>query len=100
MYYYSIHEIFMLLDNNYFLFAQLQKVAKHSPTFFNLGIGQIYSIYFAGIVIDSFHNTEIFASNTFLKQNVGIAAVVPAFKLMEVLLSEEVTKNRQLVPEF
>ena len=71
-----------------------------SPTFFNLGIGQIYSIYFAGIVIGSFHNTEIFASNTFLKQNVGIAAVVPAFKLMEVLLSKEVTKNRQLVPDF
>jgi hypothetical protein len=70
-----------------------------SPAFFNLGIGQVYSIYFAGVVIGSFHNTEIFAYDTFLKQNVGIAAIVPAFKLVEILLSENVCKHRQLIQD-
>jgi hypothetical protein len=71
-----------------------------SPAFFNQRFGQTYFTYFAGVVIGSFHNTEIFAVDTFLKQNVGIAAIVPVYKLIDILYSEEAIKHRQLILDF
>jgi len=61
-----------------------------SPVFFgvkpaenvmSIRIGE--RIYLAGIIMGSFHNTEFFGYDTFTKQNVGITAVTPAYKLQE-----------------
>ncbi len=58
-------------------------------------------IYFAGVISGSFDVTEIQASlNIILSQNVGIAAVIPSFKLHDILFSTQVRSNRNSATEF
>ena len=73
-----------------------------SPVFFgvkpaenvmSIGIGE--RIYLAGIIMGSFHNMEVFGYYTFVKQNVGITAVTPAYKLHEILFSQIVIEQRK-----
>jgi hypothetical protein len=51
-------------------------------------------IYLAGLVSGSYQRKEVFLPDTYLSQNIGIAAVVPSYKLYEILHSEEVKANR------
>ena len=51
-------------------------------------------IYLAGLVRGSYQRKEVFLPDTYLSQNIGIAAVVPSYKLYEILHSEEVKANR------
>jgi len=70
-----------------------------SPVFFNMAIGYLSDIYLAGIVMGSYHNIEIFAYDTFLKQNLGIVAVTPAYKLYDILFSKQVIDSRKITPK-
>lgn len=76
-----------------------------SPVFFqlnpfrNLGELRQSQIFLAGIMMGSFLNgseIQVFETDTkaMSLQNIGIAAVVPAYKLHELLFSEEVAKER------
>jgi hypothetical protein len=51
-------------------------------------------IYLAGLVMGSYQRKEVFLPDTYLSQNIGIAAVVPSYKLYEILHYEEVKANR------
>lgn len=53
------------------------------------------SIYLAGILKGSFHDTEFIGTDTFLKQNVGIAAVTSVYKLQEILFSPRTIELRK-----
>jgi hypothetical protein len=76
-----------------------------SPVFFYLSPTRksnvIYigpaQIHLAGIIKGSFHQTDILGANTFLKQNVGIAAVTPTYKLSEILYSESLRAFRKSI---
>jgi len=82
-----------------------------SPVFFQLGQmrkpGTItfgVTFFFAGIMTGSFlqgNKVQItnVVSNLISLQNLGIAAVTPAYKLHEVLFSEEVVKSRKIVKD-
>jgi hypothetical protein len=78
-----------------------------SPVFFNLlrqqwrNLGeQGPNIYLAGIIKGSFHRKEFFTGDTFLMQNVGIAAVTPSYKLHEILYSKQTSENRSSATEY
>jgi hypothetical protein len=51
-------------------------------------------IYLAGLVRGSVKVKEVFLPDTYLSQNTGIAAVIPSYKLYEILHYEEVKANR------
>ena len=51
-------------------------------------------IYLTGLVRGSVHVKEVFLPDTYLSQNTGIGAVIPSYKLYEILHSEEVKANR------
>jgi hypothetical protein len=58
-------------------------------------------IYFAGVITGAFDINEFDTyMNAYLKQNVGIAGVIPAYKLHEILDSETVKKNRNTSNQF
>jgi hypothetical protein len=57
-------------------------------------------IYLAGLVRGSYHTKEVFLPDTYLSQNMGIAAVVPSYKLYEILHYEEVKANRNSSTEY
>lgn len=76
-----------------------------SPVFFQptsgLNIAQNEApIYLAGLVRGSYHDKEIFMPDTYLSQNMGIAAVIPSYKLFEIMHSEKVKSNRNSGTEF
>jgi hypothetical protein len=57
-------------------------------------------IYLTGLVMGSYQRKEVFLPNALLSQNIGIAAVVPSYKLYEILHSEEVKSNRNSGTEY
>lgn len=57
-------------------------------------------IYLAGLVSGSYHDKEIFLPDTYLSQNMGIAAVIPSYKLFEILHSKGVKSNRNSGTEY
>lgn len=77
-----------------------------SPVFFNLNpmrkLGQLSlggpAIFLAGLMMGSFFNGSEVLTNNVAKmislQNIGIAAITPAYKLHEILFSEELIKLR------
>jgi hypothetical protein len=48
----------------------------------------------------SYHSTEVLLPDIFSKQNIGIAAVTPAYKLYEILHSVKVKINRNGAAEY
>ena len=78
-----------------------------SPVFFHLSplrnLSQIDrvdpTIYLAGIIMGSFQNTEIYY-DILLRQNMGIAAVTPSYKLLDIIDSERVKEIRNHATEY
>ena len=58
-------------------------------------------IYLAGVIAGSYDITEPYSQyNMLLRQNTGIAAVIPSYKLHEILFSHRVFANRNNATEF
>lgn len=78
-----------------------------SPVFFHLNplrnLRQIDTldpaIYLAGIIMGSFQNTEIYY-DILLRQNMGIAAVTPSYKLLDIIDSKKVKEARNHATEY
>ena len=70
-----------------------------SPVFIKEYGQQINRIDLAGLITGSFNHFETLPYETVLKQNTGIAAVTPSFKLLELLKSPRVYKDRQNHPK-
>lgn len=92
----------------YLLECQSYSGNSGSPVFFNLLRQQgrklneqsRVTIYLAGILKGSFHIKEPdIIMNAYLKQNMGIAAVTPSYRLREILYSKKVKQNRQTATE-
>lgn len=47
----------------------------------------------------SFYKSKIISTDAFLRQNVGIAAVTPSYKLREILYSDKLKEHRSDVKE-
>lgn len=58
-----------------------------------------YRIYLAGLIMGSYHHKDFLPYNTILKQNIGITAVMPAYKLHEILFSDKVKEHRRNNPD-
>jgi hypothetical protein len=71
-----------------------------SPVFFDVNKpDRQYRIYLAGLIMGSYHHTDFLSSNTILKQNVGIAAITPSYKLHDILFSDNVKEHRKNAPD-
>ena len=57
------------------------------------------AIYSAGIIMGSFKNTEIYY-DILLRQNMGIAAVTPSYKLLDIIDSKKVKEARNHATEY
>jgi hypothetical protein len=91
----------------YLLECESYRGNSGSPVFFNLLREQGRTldeqgsnIYLAGIMMGNFNATEIVAFDTHSKQNLGIAAVTPSYKLHEILYSKRVKENRNRATEY
>lgn len=70
-----------------------------SPVFIKEYGQQIHRIDLAGLITGSYNHFETLPYDTILKQNTGIAAVTPSYKLLELLKSPRVFEDRQNHPE-
>ncbi|CAN5829490.1 hypothetical protein BH23THE1_BH23THE1_33160 [soil metagenome] len=66
-----------------------------SPVILKQNGAEINQIDLAGLITGSFNQFEKLPYDTILKQNTGIAAVTPSYKLKEILLSSKVYDARQ-----